>query len=283
MVRLGYVILLYKKPELFDRLLRAIDDPRDCYAVHVDRRAPAAVHRRVGEIIAGRPNVRLVPSRRVMWGGWSLTRATLDGFQTLLQMGAWDFALNLSGQDYPIKMRNELVAYLADQRSRNFIETFGLEDRPKLRMDRLECYHVETPRRVYRLPVRRKLPGGMTPYWGSFWVAIDRAFAEYVCRDPAVRPVERFFRHTLLGDESFFQMVAMNSARFRETVVPRNLRMIEWGPGPDGTGIAAHPNVFTLTDLPRLLASDCFFARKFDDDVDGGVLDALDERLVAKA
>jgi hypothetical protein len=44
-----------------------------------------------------------------------------------------------------------------------------------------------------------------------------------------------------------------------------------------GPGVP-HPDVLTSADLGRLLDSDMDFARKFDQELDAEVLDALDER-----
>ena len=44
-----------------------------------------------------------------------------------------------------------------------------------------------------------------------------------------------------------------------------------------GPGVP-HPDVLTSADLGRLLDSDMDFARKFDQERDAEVLDALDER-----
>lgn len=51
------------------------------------------------------PNVRLSRRRQAtIWGGASLVSILLDSMQQLLQSGwRWDFIINLSESDYPVK------------------------------------------------------------------------------------------------------------------------------------------------------------------------------------
>jgi hypothetical protein len=50
---------------------------------------------------------------------------------------------------------------------------------------------------------------------------------------------------------------------------------MEWPAG------RSHPRLLTLADLPALQGTEAPFARKFDADEDGAVLDALEARWVA--
>ena len=61
----------------------------------------------------------------------------------------------------------------------------------------------------------------------------------------------------------------MNTA-FASTLVRDHKRKIIWTGGP-------HPRTLTMSDLPALLESGAFFARKFDDGVDAAVLHAIDQ------
>ena len=52
-------------------------------------------------------------------------RAELEGFEELLRMGHWDFAINLSGADLPLRDVDDLAATLAPYRGTNFVPIFG--------------------------------------------------------------------------------------------------------------------------------------------------------------
>jgi hypothetical protein len=59
-------------------------------------------------------------------------------------------------------------------------------------------------------------------------------------------------------------------------IVSDDMRMIDWLPDGD---IKLRPRTYTAEDAPELLASDCLFARKFDETVDADILDMIDVDL----
>jgi hypothetical protein len=79
----------------------------------------------------------------------------------------------------------------------------------------------------------------------------------------------RHYRRTIVPSESFFATVLMNDPAM--SVSHDNRRFSSFAPG------APNPDVLTSADLARLHDSGAHFARKFDMEVDAGVLDRLDE------
>jgi hypothetical protein len=86
----------------------------------------------------------------------------------------------------------------------------------------------------------------------------------------APRPVMSFFRHVPIADEVCFQTILGNADGL--SFAPDNGRFIRW----DGK---ESPDILSARDLPALAGSGAHFARKFDEAVDGTILDRLDERL----
>ena len=82
----------------------------------------------------------------------------------------------------------------------------------------------------------------------------------------------RYFRYVKHPHESWMQAIMMASP-FADTVMPDNRRLIQW------VRNSGNPKILTSEDLPALIASTDFFARKFDEAVDSSVLDALASRL----
>jgi hypothetical protein len=146
-------------------------------------------------------------------------------------------------------------------------------------MERIEDWHVELfgrrrSLRTSRVGIRRSLPGRLEPYQGGQYWSVTRSCAEHVLRSVDERPrLARFFRHTGVPDELFFQTIVMNSPLAAE-IVNRDLRYERWDEGDD------HPAVLTTADLPALRASPAFFAKKFDTSVDERVLDQIDSELL---
>jgi len=119
---------------------------------------------------------------------------------------------------------------------------------------------------------RRWLLGGGELFGGSQWVILTREFCRYVSSWRNTWRYRLFFRNTYVPDEAFFQTVIMNSP-LRGTVAQDNRRFIDWWSGPE------RPRILRSEDIDRVLASDAWFARKFDEAVDGVVLRQLEEWL----
>ena len=80
-------------------------------------------------------NIYVTPNRwATIWGGASLLSMLTDCFKTLLEKDwEWDFVLNLSESDYPLKRRENLVAFLSSNRDKNFVKSHGRDPKEFLR------------------------------------------------------------------------------------------------------------------------------------------------------
>jgi hypothetical protein len=283
-MKLGFLLMAHKAPAQLERLLRAIHRPEHAYVIHVDAAAEPACHEVAAHWRRAHGNVALLRPRNCRWGGWSTCAMELAGLRALLRMPArWDYYVNLSGQDFPLRRPEEMCAQLEAQDGRSFMLWFdpvatGIWEKP---LRRIRLWYVEVPfsKRVATLPRawardRRFLLRGGTWYGGSQWRVLSRSLAEWVATTPFWRE-KLFFRNTCLPDESFFQSVVLNSPR-RGEVVCDDLRKVEWRRGPE------RPRIWREEDLPELDASPAFFARKFDLSVDACVLDALEARLARR-
>ena len=105
---------------------------------------------------------------------------------------------------------------------------------------------------------------------------MTRKFCEFVCYSPDVERFKKFYRHTFIADEGFFQTVIMNTS-YKGTIVNDDKRTIDWV--PLGT-IKLRPRDFTSKDADFLMASQGLFARKFDETVDAAILSILESNLL---
>jgi hypothetical protein len=274
-IRVAYVVLAYKNPAQVLRLVSRLQTGNACFVVHVDRRAGAveAAIRAGAEELAG---VQVVSWYRCHWGGFALVRAALDVLAELLGRGdRFDYAVFLSGQDYPVVPAEEIEAFLAGAAGRSFMTHWRLPFPgwgPRGGLDRVEDWHLVSRRSLHvRLPWRRRIPGGLEPFGGGAYWALAREVAEHVHSFALANPrTMRFFEHVLIPDELFFQTVVLNSP-FAESVVNDHLRYVDWSVDPG-------PAILRTSDLDAIVASGKLFARKFDTAVDPVILDLLDRR-----
>jgi hypothetical protein len=119
--------------------------------------------------------------------------------------------------------------------------------------------------------VRKGLPP-LPIYHGSTWWALTRPALEYISDQfESNGRLRRYLRTGFLVDEVYIPTLMMASP-FASKVTGENVTFAEWTPtsGP-------HPKALRIDDLPALLGSRKLFARKFDDAIDGTIMDALDE------
>ncbi len=276
---IAYLILVHRFPEQFKRMFAAIHDPANHYLIHVDRNSGPELEADIRGFLAAFPNAAILKSKRALWGGYSLIDAELRGMAQLLKMDAkWEYFINLSGQDFPLKPQSAIKAFLARNRGKEFIRAVDQKAVRPDTMARVEQYALELTDRIVRTFVRRRFLRDATPYIGNQWMIVSRRFCEFVTHSPAADRYKAFYRNTFIPDEGFFQTVMMNTAEHGE-VVSDDLRMIDWVPDGD---IKLRPRTYRLADAKALTTSSNLFARKFDATEDSEILDALENNLRAQ-
>ena len=278
---IAYLILVHRYPNQFKRLFKAIYHPANHYLIHVDKRSGVELQTEIEKFLSGYPNASMLKSENALWGGFSLVEAELRGIQELLKMGAkWDFFINLSAQDFPLKSQKQIMDFLGQNKGRDFIK---VANQGKVRPDtlnRIEYYVTESGDNIIEAPrMKRPFLNGVTPYIGNQWMILSRRFCEFVTHSPEVERFKEFYRHTFIADEGFFQTVIMNTS-YKSTLVNDDKRTIDWV--PMGT-IKLRPRDFTIRDAAFLMASPDLFARKFDETVDGDILSLLEINLLKRS
>ena len=276
-MKLAYLITAHKNARQLRRLLRAIHHPDNAYVLHICSRAPAEMQAAARELVAAYRNCFLIPGEPVMWGSWRLAHAQLRQMaEALRAAGDWDYCLNLSGQDYPLRTHQQIVSTLAaGPRDANYIEVLDFAKASANPRKRLQYYWIPFRGKMRKVFPRR--PVQFKVYWGSNHFVLTRSACDHLVNSEISRQMQRNFRFTLCADEMVFQNAIMHGPpELRESVINKNWRKITWAGGPN-------PKTYTMADLDELLASDAWFARKFDEAVDSKILDALDEHLNQRA
>jgi len=279
-VRVAYIVAAHGDLGQLERLLRRLDGPDTTLVVHVDRRAGddayAAFSARTRDL-----DVHHLPRHLGFWGGFGVVRATLKGIRYLVDANdPYDYAVLLSGQDYPLRSAEEIRRTLAREAGRSFMSHFRLPYAgwgARGGFDRVERWHLVWRTALHvSLPWRRRIPGGLAAYGGGRSWLLERRAVEYV--DTFVREnpsFVRFFEHTLHPSELFFQTILLNSP-LAPTIVDDHRLFVRWRGG-------SSPATLTLADAEELAVSDCLFARKFDSAVSAALLDRLDAEAHAVA
>ena len=272
------------------RLIKRIYHRDNYVLIHVDSRQDY-MFRELLELEKF-PNIRLVRDRlATIWGGASLLQMLVHCMSELkkIQDWQWDYVLNLSESDYPVKSIDELIKYLSVNQGRNFVKSHGREASVFVRKQGLDRTFVECDTHMWRIGTR-ELPTGIQIDGGSDWICLHKDFVDYVVNgsDELLDGLREYFKYALLPAEAFFHMTLRNS-KFCSTSLNNNLHLTNWKRSQgckcqhkvvDWCGCS--PNVFKPRDLAKInktIEQDIFFARKFEPIVNLAILDEVDKQI----
>lgn len=114
-----------------------------------------------GNIIVAKGNLR----HASIWGGASLLMTFLSSARQMLAHNAdWDFLINLSESDFPVKSNERLVEFLMWNRGFNFVKSHGHQVQRFISKQGLAKTFVECEARMWRV-ADRTLPNGSFHCW----------------------------------------------------------------------------------------------------------------------
>lgn len=271
-VSIAYLILVHRLPNQFKKLFKAIYDSSNFYLIHIDKKASQQIGEEVRNFLKDYLNVHILDSENVIWGGYSMVQAELDGMKYLLEMNKkWDYFINLSGQDFPLKSQEIIKNFLSKNNGKNYIKIADQEKSRPETMNRIENYFEELEDKISDKTHKRDFMKDVIPYIGGQWMILTRNCCEFITNNVEVKKFEDYYFNTLIADESFFQTVLMNTS-FTGTLINDDKRAIIWIPDGD---IKLRPKTFTQTDLGFLLEGNHLFARKFDNNVDDTIIESI--------
>jgi hypothetical protein len=131
------------------------------------------------------------------------------------------------------------------------------------------------PDGAIRVGVRRfctPFSEGAICFKGSQWFAASQKAVQILLRQT---DLVRYYRRSLIPDESFVQTVLLNTPDL--SVCNADLWFTRWQLDAD------HPDVLAADDVPDALASGKLFARKFDIGIDAMALDRIDNHIGSSA
>lgn len=288
-MKIAYIILAHKNPAQVKRLVsRLCEQPCEVF-LHVDKAVPAGTFNSFQQAFCDFSNVHFLPRYITNWGSIRLVKATLAGIRAVLRDAPeCEYAVLLSGQDYPIRPVSELATFLEKSNGASFLENFAFPVpiwNDEGGYTRIRRWHFNLPvtnAGVHRLLKRlfnrvfnttfpkRSFPVGFQPYGGSQWWCLSRQCLEYIdtfCQSH--QSFVRFFHFVRIPDEIFFHTILLNSS-LKDQVQNKRLTYVDWNGPP-------YPRVIMLDELPALCGSEYFFARKFDTALDTTILDQIDE------
>ncbi len=269
----AYLILAHNEFPILERLLQAIDDPKNDIFIHYDKKLKEYPRFQTGNaglfILDNRIDVR--------WGDLSVVEAEYALYEAATKHGSYGYYHLLSGVDMPLKSQDEIRRFFEENQGKEFIG-FNQENNLPHIDRKVQRYHlfakhfrssgslIDLFRKViravvirlqYLLDIRRnqKVPFKK----GTQWISVTHDFVEYMLLRK--HEVLKTYRRTFCSDEIFVQTMCWNS-HFREKVFDVGnegrgcMRKIGW----DNNQLKD----WKEEDYDELMESGALFARKFN-------------------
>lgn len=283
-MRVAHLITAYKNPSQLERLIRTMNHDNFDFYIHLDG------HVRMTEyaFLEKLDRVYFIKNRiKVIWGGYSFTQAIINSIVEIMNTGIdYSFINLMSSQDYPIKPIRQFYTYLKEHEGCSFVsyalpdeEVWWEEIKPRIFTYNFNDYKFKgkyfiqrllnqiMPERKFPLPV--KLYGSSCATWWTLSTVCAQYIVDFMNTN---KKLANFMAYTWGSDEYLIPTLLMNSPH-KHSIVNNNLRYIDWSQG------GARPKILTMNDFELLKQSTHFLARKFDPDVDSGILDKIDEYI----
>ena len=278
----AYFLTVHKSPNQLERLINCLNTQLCDIYLHVDLKTNIEEFKNLTKFT----NVYFVKKRvDVIWGGYSQVQATINGLEEIISCNKnYNFINFISGQDYPIKPLNQFYAFLSQHKNNEFIEYIHESERYEVTKSRIYKYNFNEFNIKGKYLIQKLanmiLPEKKFPLknyeivWKANWFILSKDAVSYVLKFLKENPeVVQFFKYGWGVDEFVFQTILYNS-EFKEKIINRNYRFVDW------SAQEASPKTFRLEDFDKLVNTDDFFARKFDQDLDSTILDQIDQKLL---
>lgn len=218
-VRIAYFIMIHHKPHVFRAMFEKIYTRDQFYLIHIDRKAKAELTEEIQMYLMKYPNVFILESMNIVPGGFSMIQAELNAMEYLLNVSKdWDYFVNLSGEDYPLKSQNIIRKFLTVNNGRNYLFYYDQKFYRPDTLKRIQNHFTELTHKISSLIYKREFMEGVIPYIGGKWFMFTRETCTFLINNKRVMDFEDYYLHTFLPAESFFQTVLMNTV-FKDIIV----------------------------------------------------------------
>jgi hypothetical protein len=284
----AYLIMAHGQFDQLKKLILLLDDPRNDIYVHVDAKS-RDFNQDYFVNLTQKAGLYFIKRKAVTWGAYSQLRCELDLLDSATKEYHNYYHL-LSGSDLPIKNQDQIHAFFETNQGTEFLHLHEGVMETKNYRDRIQVYHFlqelignkKSNSPLFKiewgllklqdlLRVDRLKKTNLVFQKGTNWFSITHKLAQYVVSEaPQIR---KGYKWTKCADEVFLHTLAWNS-QFRDRIQSDSKRMIDWKRG--------RPYTFRLEDFDTLMSSPCFWARKFNQDIDPNIVSKIFDQFVLK-
>lgn len=278
-------ILAHKNWEQLDDLIGVLDSQYSDVYLHIDKKRREGFDKYAkSHDFKRHKNVFIVDSSNVDGGGYSQLLVELALFEEVLKHEAeYSYVHLISGQDFPVIPISQIVKK-CETTGADYLG-FITEDNKKRYVRRLRYWNILVSRvRTSRIcaytrkaflalqmiiGINRLKHCPLTFEVGANWMSIRTESLKYIVDE--YPKYEKYFKHGISAEECYKQMILKTCPSANIVNCSKRYVVFE--------NMNPSPKTLTMDMLDKIAASDAFFARKFDDEVDKKVRLEIKKRI----
>ncbi len=300
------LIMMHREPEQALRLVKYFPPDKCVCFIHIDKKANFDINKFSERLKKENCNSVLIKERiSATLANWTLAQVSVELIKAALQYEKecnihFSYYRLLSGQDYPIRSFSEYEMFLEKGYPNNYLGIDLVENVKHVKdkfsrwrywkiRNLLDCnIQNKNLRNIILFPVYvwevfltkfRGTPQRILEKWGykvaggpSWWNLSDDFIYYFIKRVEEDKKLISVIQNTATPEESLIQMVYVNSPFY-------DLKKFTWNLTIGKYTESGHTEYWKKEELKMLQESNCFFARKFSEDISGELLDALDNDI----
>lgn len=227
LIKIAYFIIIHHNEERFKNLFEKIYTSDQWYLIHIDRKAKPKFIEEIQQFLIHFPNVYILESTNINIHGFSIVEIEINAMKFLLNVSnQWDFFINLSGDDSPLKSQRIIRQFLSENREKNYLLYYDQKTHRPDTLKRIQNHFTELTYHISSFVYKREYMKDVIPYIGEKWFIFTRETCIFISEDSQVIKCKKFYLNTFLPGNSFFQTVLMNTT-FHSIIVNDN-KKVQW-------------------------------------------------------
>ncbi|XP_052798289.1 N-acetyllactosaminide beta-1,6-N-acetylglucosaminyl-transferase-like [Mya arenaria] len=289
---LAYGIKIHTNANQAFRLLRYIYTPKDVFCIHVDGKAPPKIFHSFKRIQKCFNNIVVINEPvTVIYSSIRQVEAEMKCLKAVRTSHVkWKYYINLTGQEFMLKTRSEIVQFLKILNGSNDIESYQI---PAGELHRLGQVHTIGNNKIYRTK-QQKIPFhiDIKMQKGSAYGMFSRDFVDFVLDHVFVKVFMKWLEDTYAPEEIIWATLnALPSTPGGDIEQRRysngkyHSRAVIWRSDKSKSCSGKYVHnvcVYGVGDLPWLLDNKYMVANKFYEDYEPAALTCLESAMYDK-
>lgn len=269
----AFLITAYKDFEQLYELAAYLSDHNKVF-IHIDKSSREITEDNIKKL-NNIGNCTAICKYAICWGSFTHVEAIMELMRLALEDKSVTFMHLITGQDFPVKPLDEIEREF-EKETHIYMDYMGPNNLPKTVKVRYQYYNFFVNKNVKNIWLwnlqyltvllqkiffikRKGIASFDAIYKGLVYISMPSDAAAYVLEYCKEEPAYlKGLRQCQVPEEFFFQTLFMNSY-FKERVIKRELRYMNWEKG-DGSS----PAYLDESDYDAIREGNYVFARKFD-------------------